>query len=742
VLNIHGQVVALNAGSRNQAASSFFLPLSRVVRALDCIRRGEPVERGTLTTTFGLRAYDELRRLGLRPATEEAMRAAFPSSNNLLVVEKILPGGPTDGALELGDILLRVDGAPLHDFTALEDLLDSRVGATLSIELERGGRPIVASVTVADLHAITPATCLEFGGAVLHELSYQIARQFQIPLRGVYLASAGYTFAALGLDRGAVITAIGGVATPDLPTLEAHLRTLPHGERTSVRYFEVDAPRHERVAVITVDRCFFPMARRSRDDASGLWSAVPAPPPPPEPEPVALSTTPPTADDPRAQALAASLVIVESSIPHKIDGAHTAHARGVGLIIDEVRGLVLADRAAVPVALADVRLTFAGALEIPATITFLHPFHNYAILSYDPARTGDTPLRAATLGAKDPIAGEALWVVGLRRDNQVFAQRNEVATVSALELPLPRPPRYRAANLEKIVLNHNVRSSLGGALTDERGAVLGLWATFNYQHQKDHKTVSFGLPVDLWRETALALRRGETPVLWEPGIELRYRSLAAARNHGLDESWAHRLEEHDPRSRQVLIVDRVSGVQEGWRAGDILLEIDGVLVNDLAAFNTLLGPTVTATVLRDREIASIEVSSTPIRGHGSERIVHWAGALIQEIPRGVRVQRGVTDEGVYVSLYWYGSPASRSKLRAARVITQVDEVPTPTLDAFLAAVAGRDSGDALRLRSLDIDGKADLITIRLDLDYFPTFELVREPQGWRRIEVTASAPTG
>ena len=77
--------------------------------------------------------------------------------------------------------------APIHAFTALEALLDAKVGETLRLEVERGGAPIEAEVTVRDLHAITPATFLEFGGAILHDLSYQLARQFQIPLRGVYL---------------------------------------------------------------------------------------------------------------------------------------------------------------------------------------------------------------------------------------------------------------------------------------------------------------------------------------------------------------------------------------------------------------------------------------------------------------------------------------------------------------------------------------------------------------------------
>ncbi|MCY1007561.1 trypsin-like peptidase domain-containing protein [Nannocystis pusilla] len=277
VVDIEGDVIALNAGSRTQAASSFFLPLERVLRAFELLRAGQPIPRGTLMTTFSYTPFDELARLGLRPETEQACRAADPGGIGLLIVDKLIPGGVTDGLLEPGDILLRVDGEFIPRFVPLEAHLDASVGQTITLELERGGRPLTVRARVHDLHAISPSTYLEIGGAILHDLSYQRARNPQVPLTGVYLANSGYLFSPLDLDRGAVIRAIAGVPTPDLAAAEAVLGSLPHAAPFMVRWIDLDQPTREHVTVATMDRRWFAMTRSSRDDASGRWPSADAP---------------------------------------------------------------------------------------------------------------------------------------------------------------------------------------------------------------------------------------------------------------------------------------------------------------------------------------------------------------------------------------------------------------------------------------------------------------------------------
>jgi S1-C subfamily serine protease len=182
VIDIAGRVVALNAGANTQAASSFFLPLDRVQVALENIRRGEPVSRGTLQTEFVHTPYAQLRRLGLSRETEADMRSAFPDLTGLLVVERVQPGSPAEIALRPGDILVSVNGRRIAEFLPLAEVLDGNVDGTVAVRVERGGTPIEHELAVTDLERITPWEFIEFGEGVFHELSYQQARHYYLPV--------------------------------------------------------------------------------------------------------------------------------------------------------------------------------------------------------------------------------------------------------------------------------------------------------------------------------------------------------------------------------------------------------------------------------------------------------------------------------------------------------------------------------------------------------------------------------
>jgi hypothetical protein len=89
----------------------------------------------------------------------------------MLVVQEIVPGGPADGSLEVGDVLIRAGGRLVTRFGPLGVLLDESVGRDVAFEVERGGQGVAVDVTVGDLHAITPAEYLEMGDAVILGIS-------------------------------------------------------------------------------------------------------------------------------------------------------------------------------------------------------------------------------------------------------------------------------------------------------------------------------------------------------------------------------------------------------------------------------------------------------------------------------------------------------------------------------------------------------------------------------------------
>jgi S1-C subfamily serine protease len=735
VIDIDGRVVALNAGGATGAASSFYLPLTAVVRALKFVEAGKPVPRGTLETVFKYTPYDELRRLGLNPDTEARMRRTYPKLTGMLVVEDVQPGSVADGLLAPGDILVAIDGKPVPEFFALENTLDDHLGQQVDIEVQRGSATLRHALAVQSLGAITADEYIEFGEAVVHTLSYQQARHYNLAVKGVYVANPGYVFGSAGIPHGALLSFFNGKKMETLADFEAALADLPDGARAAVRYVTLEDPRAMQLKVIRMDRRWFPARKCKRDDTLGFWPCVginagPLP-----------STAPPASTqfaktgDVRIDRLAPSLVMVTFDMPYSVSGVTEKNYHGTGIIVDAQRGLVVVDRNTVPLALGDVRVTFNGTVEVPGKVEFIHPLHNLAVVSYDPKSVGDTPVRAATLIDKPLGAGDDVWVVGERSDSKIMSQRTQVASVDAAAFPLSRTLRFRDSNLEVVSLV-NAPNDFDGVLANDKGDVLALWSSFAFETQRDLEQVNRGIPSDLVTEMIHAVADGKRLYSFEAEFDLE--SLASARKLGLPDEWVRRFEVHNPQRHQVLSVNRLvagSPAAALLEPGDLLLAIDGNVVNRFREVERAVQqPNVAVTVWRDGAERTLQMQTSALNGHDIDRIVIWAGATLQAPHRAMAVQRGIASNGVFVSFFFYGSPATHYGLYAGRRITEVDGQATPDLDAFIKVVRGKPDRASLRLTTVSWNGQTDVITLKLDKHYWPAYELDRQADGsWTRI---------
>jgi hypothetical protein len=311
-----------------------------------------------------------------------------------------------------------------------------------------------------------------------------------------------------------------------------------------------------------------------------------------------------------------------------------------------------------------------------------------------------------------------------------------VASVDPLVLPLSRTLRFRDANLEVISLV-NAPEEIDGVLIDDRGQVAASWSSFAFEGGADAGQFNRGIGSDLIRELVDAAR-SEQPI-YSLEAEFGYAPLFAARKLGLGPSWLEKLEEHDPRGRRALSINRiVAGTPAAklLQNGDMLLAIDGRVVTSFRELERAVQkPEVTATIWRDGEAKEIVLETVPLNGSDIDRAVSWAGTLLQDPHRALAAQRGIEPVGVYIAYFSYGSPATRYGLWAGRRIVKVNDVDTPDLQSFIEAVAGKKDRAAVRLKTVTWNGAVEVITLKLDNQYWPAYEIRRTSDGWQRVEI-------
>jgi hypothetical protein len=88
-----------------------------------------------------------------------------------------------------------------------------------------------------------------------------------------------------------------------------------------------------------------------------------------------------------------------------------------------------------------------------------------------------------------------------------------------------------------------------------------------------------------------------------------------------------------------------------------------------------------------------------------------------------------------VSFFNCRAPASRYGLYAGRRVVAVDGEPTPDLEAFVRVAKAVGDKESVRLNTMSFNDVPEVITLKLDPQYWPSYELRRDGYDWRRTEL-------
>lgn len=582
----------------------------------------------------------------------------------MLVAEIVLPEGPADHKIEEGDVLIKVNGELLTQFIRLDSILDSSVADKVSILVQRGGKDVEVEMEVGDLHAITPDRFVTVAGGSFHNLSYQQARLYAIPVKGVFVCEAAGSFRFESTESGWLIESVDQKKTPNLDAFIEVMKTVPDKARVVVTYKHLRDLHTLNTSIIYVDRHWSSKMRMAvRNDQTGLWDFTDLGDPLPARAPVrckAEFVKLDTNGHPAAANVIRSFVRVSCTMPLKLDGFPRPRKTGFGLVINAEKGLVVVSRAVVPYDLCDLSITVADSTIVDAEVRFMHPLANYAVIQYDPSLV-DASVQSARL-SKEPIKqGASTIFLGFNQNLRAVLTPTTVTDITTVAIPSNgSAPRYRAINLDAITVDTGLSGQCGsGVLVSEDGTVEALWLSYlgeRSSHTNKDVEYHLGLATPTLSPILDQIQNGIIPRLRILNVETNTIQMSQVRIMGVSESWISKVAASNPSRHELFMVRKIDCApstghdSQSLHEGDIILTLNGNLITRVSELDVMYdNEFLDALVVRNGQEVALRVPTIPTEDLETDRAVIFCGAVLHRPHHAVRQQISKLHSEVYVS---------------------------------------------------------------------------------------------
>ncbi|ODV62630.1 uncharacterized protein ASCRUDRAFT_20851, partial [Ascoidea rubescens DSM 1968] len=784
VLDINGNVIALQTSSfinNNDTSTStnFFLPLYRINYIFKKIQLNFNQNTLFKTITWVLRTFNECRKLGLQSSIESIAREKFPDINGLLVAKVILPFGPAFNKIREGDILISINNYDICSLIQIDEILDNSINEKISIVVERSGENIKLEIKVQDLFDVSPLKFLDVSGETFNNISYNVARHFNLPVKGVYLHKSNGSF--LDIDISNCI--IDSVDNNDILTLEDMIeiiKKIPDDKKIAISYRCLKNLNRQYFKITTIDKHWFKSFRVYEFDMkSGLWLFQDLD------EKYYLPSLPIKKQlvhnmnfelnllkdfykqNFNVFNIIKSFVKLEIRFPFAIDSFPKSIKKCYGLIIDNSKGLVLVSRYYVPHDFCDISVEFNDSLSLPGKAIFLHPFQNYTIIKYDPSLISfESNFISATPNfRKSPNLNtikKNLSVLFIGYDInfklQIIETRIKDVTISNNIGVNPFSPYYKGCNIELIKVENNyiqTKCHMGVLCDIKTYEIIGLCILGRQQNAYNE---SYNMGIDIYHIIGIIMhfrQFNKVPKIRILECEFNTISVLKARIRGLTDE---RIGSPLPPDGDAIIVQssHVNNPNTNvmdiptLQPNDIILSINEIPVNrladlDLMYYNKILNFTVVRKECELRfRVRTQEMQNT-------NHILIWSGLILQKPHLAIRQIMNNNNRfnlanpnhyhpglpsGIFVSDVLEGSPGEFYNIQKNQFITHVNDIFTPDIESFKKVVSrfsilNHKSTENmmsyyLKLKVITLTGVEFVLPIQPNYYYSPTFEFRKD----------------
>ncbi|KAG0681701.1 hypothetical protein C6P42_003880 [Pichia californica] len=750
VVNIDGHAIALQAGGNSETSTDFFLPVWRVKRALEKIQQNEQVTRGTIQVQWTLEPFDKCRRLGLTSDIEEKARKIGKDVNGMLIASVTLPLGPADGLIKEGDCLISINDELITSFIQVDNIMDENINKEIKFIIQRNSINIEHYIKIGNLHDITPNKYVTVCGATFNELSYQLARIYDIPVKGCYVSDASGSFQLGGseLNNCWIIDSIDDHPTPTLNDFIEIMKIIPDKSIIPVKYHHLTDIHVPLFKNIYIDRHWSSSFKLAiRNDKTGLWDFKTIQKEPIKSKELSVKSAKfldlPTEFEACKQ-LNRSFVQVDAIYELPLD-SFSGHVRRVyGVIIDSIKGFVLVSRHSVCHDLCDINITIAESIIVPAKVIFLHPTKGYAIIKYDPLLV-NAPVQTPKFSNIPLERGDKVVFIGYNKSLRAVVDETKISDIGVMNIPAnSNAPRYKATNVEAVLIDSTSgqKCHSGILCNKEDGVIRGLWLSCDGEDDKMY-TTGINITDIMWELEFL--ERGDEPDVKIIDVELSSVSIASARINGVPDEWISKVESCKNVDKfQFLYVPTISiGLDNkpscSLNPGDILLEANKKLVTRIRDIDTALKELskddeyIKFKVVREKKVIDLDVKLTRTKSFITDQVVFWSGCALQNAHHGVRQTINKLPSEVYCTTISNGSPGRFYAVGITNFITHVNEIPTKTLEEFLKVVKQVKDNTYVKLRIVTFDNIPMAQTLKVNYHYFPTVELKKIDGKWKTI---------